>query len=81
MSRWSKQQPAQPEAGRLAASRVVPRRRKRSSGVRWRQRPTVITVGMALLSLIKRAKEEDAPVPFIPALEVDVMPGIMATTL
>jgi len=49
--------------------------------MRWRQRPTVITVGMALLSLIKRAKVEDAPVPFIPALEVDVMPGIMATTL
>lgn len=49
--------------------------------MRWRQRPTVITVGMALLSLIKRAKVEDAPVPLIPALEVDVMPGIMATTL
>lgn len=31
-------------------------------------------MGMALLSLIKRAKEEDALVPFIPALEVDVMP-------
>lgn len=49
--------------------------------VRWRQRPTGTTVGMALLSLIKRAKVEDAPVPYILSMEVDVMPGIMATSL
>lgn len=49
--------------------------------MRWRLRPTGTTGTKVLLSLIKGAKVADALVLFIHALNMDVMPGVMATTL
>ena len=49
--------------------------------MRWRLRPTGATVGKVLLCLIKGAKVADTLVPFIHALNMDVLPGVMAATL
>lgn len=48
--------------------------------MRWRQRPTVI-IREWLCFPNKKSKGRRCPCALIPALEVDVMPGIMATTL